>query len=141
MKFLKILEKKGVQHQETNDIDKEVVPALMMAHKLAESICESKEKISKLALALDFADSQKKERELAAKFPEQYGQIVNKTHTQLEAMAQMESKNEEQARLLALALAKVKRKAELDVSNFEDKGTQVDRAFMSKYQRNREIQC
>ena len=48
-------------------------------------------------------------------------------------MAQMESENEEQARLLALALAKVKRKAELDVSNFEDKGTQVDRALMSKY--------
>ena len=73
MKFLKILEKKGLQQQETDDIDKEVVPALVMAHKLAEAICESKEKISKLALALDFAGSQKKEKELASKFPEQYG--------------------------------------------------------------------
>ena len=53
-------------------------------------------------------------------------------------MAEAESHNEEKARLLALALAKVKRKAELDVAGFEDKETQADLRLESD---DKEIQC
>ena len=64
--------------------------------------------------------------------------MVFKAYTQLEQMAEAESHNEEKARLLALALAKVKRKAELDVAGFEDKETQVDLRLESD---DKEIQC
>ena len=45
MKFLKILEKKGHRQKEEepeDDIEKEVVPSLLMAHALAEALCENK---------------------------------------------------------------------------------------------------
>ena len=46
-----------------------------------------------------------------------------KAHEQLEQMTLIESQNEEKARLLALGLAKMKRKAELNVEGFEEKET------------------
>ena len=41
-------------------------------------------------------------------------------------MTLIESQNEEKARLLALGLAKMKRKAELNVEGFVEKQTQAD---------------
>ena len=64
MKFLKILEKKGHRQKEEepeDDIEKEVVPSLLMAHALAEALCENKQRTQKLAAALSFAKSPEEE--------------------------------------------------------------------------------
>ena len=53
-------------------------------------------------------------------------------------MVDDQSYNEEQARILALSLAKLKRKAELNVIDFEDKETQADLKLASD---SKEVQC
>ena len=45
----------------------------MLAHGLTDSLSENKDNIKKMAKALGFAKSQEKEKDLATKYPDQYG--------------------------------------------------------------------
>ena len=85
VKFLKLVEKnRSLQPKEEPKKEVELpdledaAPALLMAHNLAEAIAYDQDKAHKLADALSFASTEEKEKALAAKHPQQYGQVVSK---------------------------------------------------------------